>query len=238
MREPTVNPATLHYVYDPLCGWCYAASPLVRAARDVMPVVAHGGGMMTGPRRQHVSPAWRAHVGPNDRRIAELTGQVFGPGYRDGLLHDASAVLDSEPPTTAVLAAERVAGRGLDLLEALYRAYYVDGRRIADPAVLAGVAADVGLDRGAFGRAFDGTGRGADAVALRPQPDGARRGRRPRLPHVRRRAGRPDRCRSTTTATSAIRTAGGPPWADTAGAVPRPAAPAAAACGLDGCAIG
>ncbi len=155
MREPTINPATLHYVYDPLCGWCYAASPLVRAARDVMPVVAHGGGMMTGPRRQHVSPAWRAHVGPNDRRIAELTGQVFGPGYRDGLLHDASAVLDSEPPTTAVLAAERVAGRGLDLLEALYRAHYVDGRRTADPAVLAGVAADVGLDGGAFGRAFD-----------------------------------------------------------------------------------
>ncbi len=22
----------LHYVYDPLCGWCYAAEPLVRAA--------------------------------------------------------------------------------------------------------------------------------------------------------------------------------------------------------------
>ena len=147
---------TLHYIYDPLCGWCYAASPLVRAARGVLPVVAHGGGMLTGPRRQHVSPAFRAHVGPNDRRIAELTGQVFGPGYTDALLHDESALLDSEPPTTAVLAAERVAGRGLDVLEALYRAHYVDGRRIADPAVIADVAAEVGLDRRAFGDAFAG----------------------------------------------------------------------------------
>ncbi len=237
MRNPTAPNATLHYVYDPLCGWCYAASPLVRAARDVMPVVAHGGGMMTGPRRQHVSPAWRAHVGPNDRRIAELTGQVFGPGYRDGLLHDASAVLDSEPPTTAVLAAERVAGRGLDLLEALYRAYYVDGRLIADAAVLAGVAADVGLDPGAFGRAFeDLAGEPTRSHFARSRAVLAAAGGHgfptfaiERDAHLvpidhHRYLGDPDGWRAAL---------GGHLRA----AVPWPAAPAAAACGIDGCAI-
>ncbi|WP_375381790.1 hypothetical protein [uncultured Sphingomonas sp.] len=36
----------LHYVYDPLCGWCYAAEPLVRAAVTArIPVVLHGGGL-------------------------------------------------------------------------------------------------------------------------------------------------------------------------------------------------
>ena len=25
----------LHYIYDPLCGWCYGAAPLVEAARAV-----------------------------------------------------------------------------------------------------------------------------------------------------------------------------------------------------------
>ena len=23
----------LHYIYDPLCGWCYGAKPLVQAAQ-------------------------------------------------------------------------------------------------------------------------------------------------------------------------------------------------------------
>lgn len=27
-----MNNAVLHYIYDPLCGWCYGAAPLVRAA--------------------------------------------------------------------------------------------------------------------------------------------------------------------------------------------------------------
>jgi putative protein-disulfide isomerase len=26
---------TLHYIFDPLCGWCYGAAPLVAAARTV-----------------------------------------------------------------------------------------------------------------------------------------------------------------------------------------------------------
>ncbi|RLR78637.1 protein-disulfide isomerase, partial [Pseudomonas aeruginosa] len=26
-----MNDLTLHYLYDPLCGWCYGASPLLAA---------------------------------------------------------------------------------------------------------------------------------------------------------------------------------------------------------------
>jgi hypothetical protein len=32
-----MNQPTLHHIYDPLCGWCYAVAPLVRAAREVLP---------------------------------------------------------------------------------------------------------------------------------------------------------------------------------------------------------
>mgnify|MGYP000541257890 CR=1 FL=1 len=38
----------LHYIYDPLCGWCYGAKPLIDAARGIVPVVAHGGGINLG----------------------------------------------------------------------------------------------------------------------------------------------------------------------------------------------
>jgi putative protein-disulfide isomerase len=151
-----VNMATLHYIHDPMCGWCYGAAPLVKAAREVVPVVAHAGGMMAGSRRQKVSPQLREYVMPHDRRIAQLTGQVFGEAYVDGLLRDTSATFDSEPPITAMLAAERVAGRGLDMLARMQTAHYVEGRRIADREVLVELAAAIGLDQAAFSQALDG----------------------------------------------------------------------------------
>ena len=30
-----MSTATLHYIYDPLCGWCYGSAPLVKAAREI-----------------------------------------------------------------------------------------------------------------------------------------------------------------------------------------------------------
>lgn len=148
----------LHYIYDPLCGWCYGAKPLVQAAQTVLPVIAHGGGMMSGANRQIVSPQLRNYVMSHDRRIAEYTGQTFGEAYFEGLLRDESAVFDSTPPTAAVLAAEQIAGRGLELLGRLQTAHYVEGRRIADEAVLFELAKGLGLELQAFQAAYEQAG--------------------------------------------------------------------------------
>jgi len=145
----------LHYVYDPLCGWCYAAAPLVKAARESLELVAHAGGMLTGARRRTVSDEWRSFVMPHDRRIELLSGQPFGTAYFDGLLRDHAAIFDSAPPTTAVLAADQLGGRGLDLLARMQTAHYVEGRRIAERDVLIELAFDIGLPREPFAAAFD-----------------------------------------------------------------------------------
>ncbi len=136
----------LHYIYDPLCGWCYGAKPLVQAAQQVLPVIAHAGGMMSGANRQNVSPQLRNYVMPHDRRIAEYTGQPFGEAYFEGLLRDHSAVFDSTPPIAAVLASEAIDGRGLQMLGRLQTAHYVEGRRIADASVLSALAVELGYD--------------------------------------------------------------------------------------------
>ncbi|KJZ36278.1 MULTISPECIES: DsbA family protein [Pseudomonas] len=144
----------LHYIYDPLCGWCYGAKPLVQAAQGVLPVIAHGGGMMTDANRQAVSPQLRNYVMPHDRRIAEFTGQPFGEAYFEGLLRDETAVFDSAPPIAAVLAAEQIAGRGVELLGRLQTAHYVEGRRIADESVLLELAIGIDLEPVAFAAAL------------------------------------------------------------------------------------
>lgn len=147
--------STLHLLFDPLCGWCYAAAPLIEAARATpgLAIALHSGGMLAVPRA--VTPQWRDYVMPQDERIAELSGQAFGEAYFEGLLRDEGAVLDSAPPTTAILAAEAVAGRGLDMLHRVQRAHYVEGRRIADPAQLRALALELELDERAFDAAFE-----------------------------------------------------------------------------------
>ncbi|CAN7422427.1 DsbA family protein [Pseudoduganella sp. LjRoot289] len=147
---------TLHYIFDPLCGWCYAAAPLISAARNVpgLRMAFHAGGMMTGANRRTVTPQWRDYVMPHDERIAQLTGQPFGAAYFDGLLRDTSAVMDSAPPSTAILAAEELAGRGLDMLHRIQSAHYAEGRRIADMPVLAELAQELGLDAAGYTAAY------------------------------------------------------------------------------------
>ena len=226
----------LHYIYDPLCGWCYAVAPLVKAARQVMPITLHGGGMMTGARRQKITPEWKAYVGPNDRQITQVTGQTFGEAYLNGLLNDHTAWLDSEPPTAAVLAAEQLNAAGLDILARVYEAHYLEGRRVADEAVLVDLAQEVGLDRGAFSAAlgrFCGTavnshfaesreflgrsgGRGFPTFVL--EQDGALE----RLDHTQF-LGRPEAWQSALRSMAAT--------------TPSPTLAMEAGCGPDGCAI-
>lgn len=143
------NPV-LHYIYDPFCGWCYGVAPLVRAAREVIRVRAHGGGMMIGSRRQQVSAQLRNYVMPHDNQIAELTGQPFSEAYFDGLLRDEEAVFDSAPPIAAILVVDITADLGLDLLARIQTAHYVEGRRVAELSVLIELAGEIGLEKEAF----------------------------------------------------------------------------------------
>lgn len=156
--------ATIHYIHDPLCGWCYGAAPLMHALLDLpdLQFALHGGRMMAGEARRPMTPQLRAFVMPHDQRIAALTGQRFAPAYTEGLLNDSGAVLDSGPPITALLAVQslvsdpaRAGLLGLALLERIQRAHYVEGRRVASADVLLQVATEMDLDPAAFGATFE-----------------------------------------------------------------------------------
>jgi putative protein-disulfide isomerase len=137
--------AVLHYIYDPFCGWCYGAAPLLNAAQIIegVEIALHAGGMLTGARRQPVTPQFRAFVMQHDARIAQMSGQPFGTAYCEELLNDTGAVFDSEPPTTAILAA---GARGLEMLKRIQKAHFEEGRRVAEEAVLSELAREMGIE--------------------------------------------------------------------------------------------
>lgn len=163
----------LHYIYDPLCGWCYGAASLISALRELpgLQVRLHAGGMMTGAQRRPVTPELRSYVLGHDERIAQITGQEFGAAYRDGLLNDATVVLDSEPPITAILAVDALGGDGLAYLKTLQLAHYRDGLKIADPAVLEELALSLGLEIAAFRQVYAAQAGAATAAHIRASRD-------------------------------------------------------------------
>ena len=158
---------TLHYVHDPLCGWCYAAAPMVDAVKEAgISLSLHGGGLWADPTELSAGKA--AYIRKSDARIASLSGQRFGAAYTDELLRDPRAVFWSLPTIAALQAAERVeAGSGLRMLHAIQTAHYVAGRRVVDLEILSDVAASIGLDAHAFEQSFDLAGAGVHIASTR-----------------------------------------------------------------------
>ena len=145
----------LHYLHDPLCGWCHAAAPMVQAVADAgVTLSLHGGGLW--PESTELTRSKAAYIRENDERIADLTGQTFGTTYTNELLLDPGTVFWSLPPIAAILAAERVeVGADPRMLREIQFAHYLNGRRVVEPEVLADIAVEIGLEKQPFLTAFN-----------------------------------------------------------------------------------
>ena len=77
IKKGWMKNTTLHYIFDPICGWCYAAAPLIDAARQIegLDIVMHAGGLWTDANVKQITSQLRDYVVPNDQRIAQITGQ-------------------------------------------------------------------------------------------------------------------------------------------------------------------
>jgi putative protein-disulfide isomerase len=145
----------LHYIHDPLCGWCYAAAPLLAAAAALPHCELHLQGGALWARPTILPPPLRAQIRAADQRISAMTGQVFGREYHERLLMSDELVLDSRPVLAAVLAARTFGAHSqLRMLEAIQRANYVEARHVVRESTLLELAEELGLDRDRFREEF------------------------------------------------------------------------------------
>lgn len=139
---------SLFYLFDPLCGWCYGASPAISWLRqqaevmlDYRPV-----GMFAWENGRPLVPQMRGYIRAADQRIAAMSGQPFTPAYFSQVIGQQGGLLESGPATLALHIVERrQPGRGLDFLQAMQTARYVEGRDVTDQAVLADIAGGLGV---------------------------------------------------------------------------------------------
>ncbi len=144
--------ATLYYVADPMCSWCWGFAPVLQAVesrlrKDVELRLVLGGlapddnQPMTPEMREYVQRAWRA--------VAKRTGARFEHAFWERCTPRRS----TWPACRAVLAAGE---RGREMFAAIQRAYYLEARDPSDRGTLVELGVEVGFEREGFAQAIDG----------------------------------------------------------------------------------
>lgn len=143
---------TLHYLFDPLCGWCYGAGGTVARVGAMPGIVLRllPSGLFSGEGARPMSADFAAYAWSNDQRIERLTGRRFTEQYRSQVLGAAQQMFDSGPATVALTAVALTAPRSEpEALEAIQHARYVEGRDITSLDTLTAVLKTLALDEAA-----------------------------------------------------------------------------------------
>lgn len=136
------------YLFDPLCGWCYGASPVIQR------LGRHGNihlelaptGLFAGAGGRSLDASFADYAWSNDTRIEKLTGQRFTEVYRTQVLRRPGGRFDSAATTLALTAvALSEAERELDTLKLLQEARYVDGLDTSATPVVDRLLREAGL---------------------------------------------------------------------------------------------
>jgi putative protein-disulfide isomerase len=138
---------TVTYLFDPLCGWCYGASPVVQklGQHSTITLALAPTGLFAGNGRA-MDADFAAYAWSNDLRIAKLTGQRFTEAYRQNVLSRHGSPFDSAATTQALTAvALTEPSRELETLKVLQEARYVQGLDTCDATVVGQLLRDQGL---------------------------------------------------------------------------------------------
>ncbi len=175
---------SVQVISDVICPWCFIGKRRLEKA-----VAAHGGPVRVRwlpfqlnpqmPKEGVSRREYRTRKFGSWERSLELDAQVAAAGAGEGI-HFAFDLMERTPNT---LDAHRLIGladeEGVQdaVVEALFRAYFTEGRDISDRQTLLDVVAGAGLDRGKAEGVLTGGGgqeaiREADELARRVRVEG------------------------------------------------------------------
>lgn len=141
-------PSTLTYLFDPLCGWCYGASPVVQqlAQQPNIQLQLAPTGLFSGTGGRVMDAGFADYAWSNDLRIQKLTGQRFTEVYRTQVLGQPGIRFDSGAATLALTAVSLTEPqRELATLKLLQEARYVDGQNTSELASVIHILREHGL---------------------------------------------------------------------------------------------
>lgn len=139
---------TVTYLFDPLCGWCYGASPMIQklAQQNSIKLELAPTGLFAGVNGRAMDAEFAQYAWSNDLRIGKMTGQPFTEQYRTQVLGRTGSQLDSELATLALTTVSLTEPqRELETLKHIQEARYVHGLDITAMPVVEKLLRDMGL---------------------------------------------------------------------------------------------
>lgn len=142
------------YVFDPLCGWCYGFSPVIKQAYDTYKDKADfkvlAGGMVIGDQ---IGPIGRISqfLKKATANVTQRTGAVFSPLFVDTILNEGTQILSSMEPSIAVqICKTEKPERIFEFMSELHKDIYISGLKTSIPADYKRLAEKMGFDSEKF----------------------------------------------------------------------------------------
>ncbi len=150
----TSKKATLIYVGDPMCSWCYGFAPELSAAikqlNDKVEVQLIMGGLR--PYNTETMGDLGDFLKDHWQHVAEASQQPFNYD----ILSDTNFVYDTEPPSRAVLVVRKLKPEmELPFFKAVQKAFYADNKNTHDVATYTEIAKTYGIDAANFKAEFE-----------------------------------------------------------------------------------
>ena len=142
------------YVFDPLCGWCYGFSPVIKKAYDTYKEKADfkviTGGMVIGDQIGPIGKISQFLKGAT-ARVTQRTGAVFSSLFLDTILTEGTQILSSMESSIAVqICKAEKPERIFDFMTELHKDIYISGLKTAIPTDYARLAEKMGFDEKIF----------------------------------------------------------------------------------------
>ncbi|WP_299464123.1 DsbA family protein [uncultured Microscilla sp.] len=154
MKKPQVM-----YIFDPLCGWCYGFSPVIKQLKDAysqeFDFRAYLGGMVLGDRAGTINEKFTFLKEGAIERVEQATGVNFGDAFKTEMLDKGDYVINSEPPSIALtILREPNPNQHIEIAHDVQNALYQNGQNLNDLATFLPLADKYGVARDEFTQKF------------------------------------------------------------------------------------
>jgi len=153
-----INKPKIIYVFDPMCGWCYAFGKEMNKLYDKLHTEFDfeviSGGMVVGDREGPVGN-FADYILNNYKRVEEYSGIKFGEKYLDQV-KNKTLWSSSIKPSMAIEACKTLnAGHELKFAELIQHAYFFEGNDLRNDSVYILLTKQFNINTDAFKNALN-----------------------------------------------------------------------------------
>ena len=158
-QQTMSNKPQLVYVFDPMCGWCFAFGNVVEQFQQKyanefdFSVVT--GGMVVGENQKPLSHM-RDYIKSAIPRLEKITGAKFGEKYLNEILEPGTYISSSEKPSFAFVTFKNLQPeKSIAFAHALQKTFFIEGNSLNEDETYKALAKQFSINEAAFIKALN-----------------------------------------------------------------------------------